>query len=35
MKIGLNGLSKRNGTISIGEISMMRKLIKSQGVCIG
>ena len=35
MKIGLNGLSKKDGSISTGEISMMRKLIKYQGVCIG
>ena len=35
MKIGLNNLSQKIGSISIGEISMMRKLIKYQGVCIG
>ena len=35
MKIGVNGLSKKDGSISIGEIFMMRKLIKYQRVCIG
>ena len=35
MKIGLNALSKKDGSVSLGKISMMRKLIEYQGVCIG
>ena len=35
MKTRLNGLSQKDGNLSIEEKSMMRELIRCQEICVG